>query len=117
MIEAVHEFLSRSSPTVLSGLIVFILTQTIFGVVWVTRQEGRITALEIGIKADQILLARIDDRTHDFNLTVTREGGIIRNNVEILRGDVTRIIEQQQRIIQALDATNNQVQELRARPR
>jgi hypothetical protein len=117
MIEKFNGLTQHFTPASI-GLGAFLLSQAAVGLVWLTRLESRITTLEGENKAQQLLLNRLDSKEHEFNLTVTREATIMRGNTESLRGDISRIQEQQQRIIQALDSTNNLIQEhLRSHPK
>jgi hypothetical protein len=117
VIEKVNGLISQFTPATI-GLLVFVLTQAGFGLIWLTRLETRVIQLESQNNAQQILLDRLDSRTHDFQLTIAREATIMRGNIEALRADVGRVSEQQQRIIQALDNTFNQLNEhLRTHPR
>jgi hypothetical protein len=117
MIEKVQDLVTHSSPAII-GLVVFLLTQAAFGIIWITRQETRITALEGQTKVQQIVVDRLTTVEHEFDIRVTREATIIRGNVENLRSDLGRVQEQQQRIIQLLDSMNNTMQEhLRGHPR
>jgi hypothetical protein len=114
MIEKVQDLFTHSYPAII-GLIIFLLTQAAFGIIWVTRLDTRVSAIEGQAKSHQMMIDRMDAREHEFDLRVTREATIIRGNVETLRSDFTRVQEQQQRIIQAMDSMNNTLQETRAR--
>jgi hypothetical protein len=110
MIEKAQDLVTQFSPATI-GLIVFLLTQAAFGIIWITRQENRITALESQVKVQQVVMERIDAKEHEFDLRVTREATIMRGNIENARSDINRTQEQQQRIIQALDGISNTLQE------
>jgi hypothetical protein len=118
VIEKLSNGLVQHFTPATAALVIFLLTQAGLGLVWVTRQETRLTTLEVQSKAQQQIIDRLGTVEHEFDLRVTREAGIIRSNVENLRSDLARAQEQQQRIIQALDSQNNLLQEhLRSHPR
>jgi hypothetical protein len=139
MIAQVNGVISRATPQILSGLVIFVLTQSIAGLIWITRLEGRVSALELQNKGQATMLERLDTvggqalslmkQTQDRALIqfegltrrldandvrtneLTRDEIRIQNNVESMRADLQRITERQERVVQALDNTHNLIQE------
>jgi hypothetical protein len=116
VIEKLNGLTQHFTPAAI-GLALFLVTQLGIGLVWITRQENRITALETVNKTQELIIERLDKKEHEFNLTVTREATIMRGNIENLRSDLGRVQDQSNRIIQALDNMSSQLQDLRAKQR
>ena len=143
MIETVQGFVTRSSPAIISGLVVFICTQAIVGLIWAAQLGTRINTIELQIKTHQAILERFDEhgtramavvrltqdrgaaqlevlikrldaldaRAHEYNVTVTREGTMLRASVDGLKQDVNRLQEQQNKILHAIDNALNLINE------
>jgi hypothetical protein len=78
MIEPVNRFIERSLPNIISGLVIFTLTQAVFGLIWLARQEARITANDVQNQAQTIALERIDERgTRALGPIITNQNRVL----------------------------------------
>ncbi len=135
--------LYRSFPAIASGLLIFLATQALLGLIWAAQLGARLSALELqatnivntllrfdeqGTRQLPLLrqtlertnaqldvgmkrLDALENRNHENLVVFTKESTVIRSSIDVLKSDMTRVQEQQTRIIQSLDSTYNLINE------